>query len=79
MVDREVVSRRLHSLDESLKILGELRLYSLEEFLASPERYGSAERFLQISLESLQVCRVRAGRRDDPHADYAQGGQVSPP
>ena len=30
-----------------------LRGYRLEEFLANPERYGSAERFLQLAIEAV--------------------------
>jgi uncharacterized protein YutE (UPF0331/DUF86 family) len=39
-------------LDEYLAILNRLRQYSLEEFLANAERYGSAERFLQLAIEA---------------------------
>lgn len=53
MVRREVLYKRLNRLDEYLAILQQLRLYSLEEFLAEPERYGSAERFLHLSIEAL--------------------------
>lgn len=41
----EVVFRRLKAIDEYLKTLRKLQNYSLQEFLAEPERYGSAERF----------------------------------
>ena len=53
MVQPEIIRRRLAHVDRSLEILGRLRRYSIEEFLAEPERYGSAERFLQIALEAL--------------------------
>ena len=49
----EVIRRRLQKLDEYLAILDGLRGYSLEEFLANPERYGSAERFLQLAIEAV--------------------------
>jgi len=49
----EVIRRRLQKLDEYLAILAGLRGYSLEEFLANPERYGSAERFLQLAIEAV--------------------------
>jgi uncharacterized protein YutE (UPF0331/DUF86 family) len=51
MVNPEVIRRRLNKLDEYLSILNRLQRYSLAEFKADPERYGSAERFLQLSIE----------------------------
>ena len=53
MVDPEVVRRRLQKLDEYLAVLEQSRGYSLAEFLAEPERYGAAERFLQLAIETL--------------------------
>ncbi|WP_297527230.1 type VII toxin-antitoxin system HepT family RNase toxin [Thiohalobacter sp.] len=53
MVRPEVIRRRLENLDGYLKILEGMRRYSLEEFLADPEHYGSAERFLQLAIETL--------------------------
>lgn len=53
MVRQEVISKRLKKLDEYLAILSTLRRYSLEEFLYDPEHYGSTERFLQLSLETI--------------------------
>ena len=53
MLRPEVIRRRLQKLDEYLAILEKLRSYTLEEFLADPERYGSAERFLQLAIEAL--------------------------
>jgi len=49
----EVIRRRLNKLDEYLAILYGLRRYSLAEFTADPERYGSTERFLQLAIEAL--------------------------
>ena len=46
MPNPEVIRRRLQKVDEYLGILVGLRRYDLNEFLSSPERYGSAERFL---------------------------------
>jgi hypothetical protein len=43
----EVVRRRLEKAGEYFAVLERLRQCSLEEFLADPERQGSAERFLQ--------------------------------
>jgi uncharacterized protein YutE (UPF0331/DUF86 family) len=53
MTRPEVLRRRLARLEEYLGILRRLSAYSLEEFLASPERYGAAERFLQLSIEAI--------------------------
>lgn len=52
MVRPEVIERRLDKLGEYIKILRSLQKYSLDEFLAVPERYGSAERFLQLAIET---------------------------
>jgi len=49
----EVLRKWLNKLDEYLTILNRLRRYSFEEFTADPERYGSAERFLQLVIEAL--------------------------
>jgi uncharacterized protein YutE (UPF0331/DUF86 family) len=49
----EVIRRRLNKLDEYLTILQKSRRYSLEEFVQEPERYGSAERFLQLAIEAV--------------------------
>lgn len=49
----EVIRRRLEKVDEYLDILDGLRHYSLTDFLSNPERYGSAERFLQLAIEAL--------------------------
>ena len=53
MVDRELLQRRLERLDEYLAILRRLQRYTLDQFLADPERYGSAEVFLQLAIELL--------------------------
>ncbi len=53
MVRVEVIRKRLGKLDEYLAILHELRGYTFAEFVASPERYGSTERFLQLAIETL--------------------------
>ena len=53
MPNPEVIRRRLQKVDECLGILDGLRRYDLNEFLVSPERYGSAERFLQLTIEAL--------------------------
>ena len=53
MTRPEVLRRRLSRLGEYLDILKRLAAYPLEEFLANPERYGAAERFLRLSLEAI--------------------------
>lgn len=52
MVKPDVIKKRISSLEEYLEILRGLQKYSLEEFLANPEHYGSAERFLQLAIET---------------------------
>ncbi len=54
MVRPEIIRKRLNKLDEYLAILENACRYSWEEFVADPERYGSVERFLHLSLEALQ-------------------------
>lgn len=53
MIRAEVIRRRLNKLDEYLLILRGLQAYELEEFINSPERYGSAERFLHLAIEAM--------------------------
>lgn len=53
MVRPEVLRKRLNKLDEYLAILRGLQRYRLEELMESPERYGSAERFLQLAIEAV--------------------------
>lgn len=53
MVRPDVIRKRLEKLDEYLAILRQLQRYSYDEFVDNPERYGSAERFLQLAIESL--------------------------
>lgn len=52
MVRAEVVRKRLNKLDEYLDILKDLKKYSLDEFINTPECYGSVERFLQLAIET---------------------------
>jgi len=67
---REVIRRRLQKLDEYLGILYGLQAYTLEAFVGDPERYGSAERFLQLAIETLTdmgnhvVAELNLGRVD---------------
>ncbi|MEI8140063.1 MAG: DUF86 domain-containing protein [bacterium] len=53
MVRPEVIHKRLGKVDEYLTILKKIQRYPLDEFLADPEKYGSAERFLQLTIEAL--------------------------
>lgn len=53
MVNKEILRKRLNKLDEYIDILRSLQRYSFEEFIADPERYGSAERFLQLAIETI--------------------------
>ncbi len=53
MVRPEVIRKRLAKLDEYLSILRQLRATPSEEFLRNPEKYGSAERFLQLAIEAI--------------------------
>jgi uncharacterized protein YutE (UPF0331/DUF86 family) len=53
MVKPEVLASKLAQTDEYLGFLQQAQRYSLEEFLSNPERYGAAERFLQLTIETL--------------------------
>jgi len=53
MLRPEVIRKRLGKLEEYLQILSRIREYDREEFLSDPEHYGSAERFLQLAIESI--------------------------
>ena len=53
MVRPEVIRRRIEAVSENLEVLERLARYDEGEFLADPEHYGSAERFLQLALEAL--------------------------
>jgi len=53
MVRPEVLRRRLDKIEEYLSILDRLAGYPLDAFLEAPERYGSAERFMQLVIEAL--------------------------
>jgi uncharacterized protein YutE (UPF0331/DUF86 family) len=53
MVRPEVIRKRLNKIDEYLKVLKSLQSYSLDDFLDDPEHYGSAERFLHLTIEAF--------------------------
>ena len=53
MVRPEVFQKRIEKIGEYLAILSKIREYPEPIFLADPEKYGSAERFLQLVIEAL--------------------------
>lgn len=53
MVRPDVIHKRLGKIEEYLAILKAIQRYPKEQFLADPEKYGSAERFLQLTIEAL--------------------------
>jgi uncharacterized protein YutE (UPF0331/DUF86 family) len=53
MARSEVIRKRLNKLNEYLQILKGLQKYSYEEFIRNAEHYGTAERFLHLSIETL--------------------------
>lgn len=53
MVHSEVIRKRLAKLDEYLKILEDLRSTPEDLFLQTPEKDGSAERFLHLAIEAI--------------------------
>lgn len=70
MVRAEVVRKRLQKLDEYLAILRGLQRFDEEGFLEDPERYGAAERFLQLAIETVMdlgnhvIAELRLGTVD---------------
>jgi len=57
-VDVDFVLRALQRLDANLVILRSLAVEELEQFLQDPRLHGSAERYLQVSVEiCLDVTR----------------------
>lgn len=53
MVNAEIFRKRLGKIEEYLIILDRLSKYTIDEFVGEPERYGSAERFLHLSIEAI--------------------------
>lgn len=53
MVNPELIRKRLNRLDEYLAILGRIGNYSYDQFVSDPEKFGSAERFLQLSIDTV--------------------------
>lgn len=61
MIRPEVLHKRSEKLDEYLHILRSMQKYSRDEFVANPERYSSAERFLHLAIDSrfaMRPCRL---------------------
>lgn len=52
-LDRQVVGARLAALEEHLRLLVEFGRLDLAAFIGDPRNYGSAERFLQLAIESV--------------------------
>ena len=53
MANAELLRKRLTRLEQYLSILGRIGNYTYDEFANDPEKYGSAERFLQLSIETV--------------------------
>jgi uncharacterized protein YutE (UPF0331/DUF86 family) len=53
MVRPEIIHKRLSKVEEYLTILKKIQRCPLDQFIADPEKYGSAERFLQLIIEAL--------------------------
>ncbi|WP_299645195.1 DUF86 domain-containing protein [uncultured Chloroflexus sp.] len=65
MIRPEILQKRLEKVNEYVHILRGMQTYSREEFIANSERYGSAERFLQLAIEALTDVgnHIIAGRQ----------------
>ena len=58
MLDTDFVLRALQRLDNNLEILKQISGISLDQFLSDPLQHGSAERYLQVSIEiCLDITR----------------------
>ena len=87
MVRAEIIRKRLNKLDEYIAILRRLQKYTFEDFMADPERYGSAERFLHLAIEAITdmgnhiIADLELGvvnSYSDIPAIIAQKGYLSP-
>jgi len=65
VVDRDRVDQLLALLARYVRILRELAEVDLDQFIADPRNYGSAERFLQLAIE----CTLSVGH----HLASAEG------
>ncbi|MEM2134968.1 MAG: DUF86 domain-containing protein [Candidatus Freyarchaeota archaeon] len=69
-----MIKARLSKLQEYLKILKNISGYTLNEFKSNPERYGSAERFLQLAIECCldmgsHIIASEGFRKPEDYAD----------
>lgn len=74
MVDRDRVDQLLALLGRYVRILRDLSHTPIEEFTADPRNYGSAERFLQLAIETVLAVGhhiVAARGFSQPHT-YAE-------
>ncbi len=62
VVDRARVDQLLALLARYVRILRSLSPLPLEEFAADPRNYGSAERFLQLAIETVHRGRQKKSR-----------------
>ncbi|MBV7275105.1 DUF86 domain-containing protein [Clostridium sp. PL3] len=53
MVKREIIISRIDKLNEYVSILKSVIKYNKEKYIADPFIYGSAERFLHLSIECV--------------------------
>ncbi|MBS3933964.1 MAG: DUF86 domain-containing protein [Truepera sp.] len=65
MTRPEVLRRRIAHLEANLRVLRGLTAYTLDDFLASPERYGAAERFLQLAIEAVNDMAAHLAADED--------------
>lgn len=65
MTRPEVLRRRIANLEANLRVLRGLAAYTLDDFLASPERYGAAERFLQLAIEAINDMAAHLAADED--------------
>jgi uncharacterized protein YutE (UPF0331/DUF86 family) len=52
-LDGQIIGSRLAALEENLRLLGPLAALDQQAFTTDPRNYGSAERFLQLAIESV--------------------------
>jgi uncharacterized protein YutE (UPF0331/DUF86 family) len=63
-VTDDVFERRTRRFVETLEILERLRTTPWDQFSTDPEKYGSAERFLQVAVEILDDLGAHLVARD---------------
>jgi uncharacterized protein YutE (UPF0331/DUF86 family) len=72
MVKPEVIRRRLQKLDEYLSYLKTVQAHPKEKFLNHTETWASAERFLQMAIESVNdiASHIIAAKNLGPIEQY---------